>query len=88
MMQNLKTSGVQVREHTFTTASNSRRTMQLLQLVRERRLAIPEDDELIDELVALRLVESSPGVYRYDHDAGRHDDLATAVSLVADRLIL
>lgn len=87
MMQNLKTSDVQVREHTFTTASNSRRTMQLLQLVRERRLAIPEDDELIDELVALRLVESSPGVYRYDHDAGRHDDLATAVSLVADRLI-
>jgi hypothetical protein len=74
-------------EFTFSASSNSRRVLTLLQLVREHRLALPDDPELIEELVALRLVETSPGVYRHDHDPGRHDDLATAVSLVAQHLV-
>jgi hypothetical protein len=87
LMQRLRVEHVDVIEHTFTTASNSRRALELLQLVREQRLALPPDEELIDELVALRLRETSPGVYRFDHDPDRHDDRAVACSLVANYLL-
>ena len=83
MMQRLRRRGVTCREHSFTAGSNSRRTLLLLQLVRERRLHLPEDRELVDELVNLRVREVSPGVYRYDHDPTKHDDRVTALSLVA-----
>jgi hypothetical protein len=83
MMQRLRRRGVLCREHAFTASSNSRRTLLLLQLVREHRLQLPDDRELVDELMNLRVREMSPGVYRYDHDATKHDDRVTALSLVA-----
>lgn len=83
MIQRLRAAGVTCREHTFTAASNSRRTLLLLQLVREHRLRLPDDPELVDELVNLRAREPSPGVYRTDHDSNKHDDRVTALSLVA-----
>lgn len=87
MMQSLRRRGLRVIEHTFSASSNSRRALALLQLVRERRLKIPDDPELIDELVNLRLVERAPGVYRHDHDVGKHDDRATALGLAALHLL-
>jgi phage terminase large subunit-like protein len=83
MVQRLRLRGVTCKEHVFTAASNSRRTLLVLQLVRERRLRLPDDPELIDELLNLRVREISPGQFRYDHDATKHDDRVTALSLVA-----
>jgi len=52
-------------------------------LLRERRIALPDDPGLRDELANVRLRETSPGVYRLDHDQGRHDDRAIALGLAA-----
>ena len=51
--------------------------------VREHRMALPDDAELLDELATVRLRESTPGVYRLDHDASGHDDRAVAIGLAA-----
>jgi hypothetical protein len=45
------------------------------------RLALPDDDDLLDELANLRVRESAPGVYRVDHDPDKHDDRAIALAL-------
>jgi hypothetical protein len=50
---------------------------------REHRLALPDDAELLEELATVRLRESTPGVYRLDHDASGHDDRAVAIGLAA-----
>jgi hypothetical protein len=52
-------------------------------LLRDHRLALPPDQELLDELATVRLRESAPGVLRLDHDAGRHDDRAVSLGLAA-----
>jgi hypothetical protein len=57
--------------------------MTLHQLFREHRLALPDDAGLLDELATVRLRESTPGVYRLDHDASGHDDQAVALGLAA-----
>lgn len=49
-------------------------------LLRDHRLALPDDRELLDELMTVRLRESAPGVYRLDHDSGQHDDRAVALA--------
>jgi hypothetical protein len=42
---------------------------------------------LIDELSHARLRESSPGVFRMDHDPSRHDDRAIALAMCAHTLL-
>jgi hypothetical protein len=59
----------------------ARQTLHLL--LRDHRLALPDDRELLDELLTVRLRESSPGVYRLDHDSGNHDDRAVSLGLAA-----
>ena len=78
---------MQVVEHTFTAQSVSRLALRLHGAIRDRALALPDDAELLDELANVRLRETSPGVYRLDHDAGRHDDRAVALALAADYLL-
>ena len=56
-------------------------------LLREHRLALPQDPQLLDELANVRLRETSPGVYRMDHDPDKHDDQAIALALAANHLI-
>ncbi len=56
-------------------------------LLREHRLALPQSQQLLDELANVRLKESSPGVYRMDHDPDKHDDQAIALALAANHLI-
>jgi hypothetical protein len=46
-------------------------------------MALPDDEELLNELVTVRLRESSPGVYRLDHDSGQHDDSGVPPELAA-----
>jgi hypothetical protein len=50
-------------------------------------VALPEDPELLAELRNIRLRESSPGVYRLDHERGRHDDRAIVLAMAAGYLV-
>ena len=74
MVQRLRSRGLQVEEFTFSQQSTGRLAVALHTTIRDHRLAIPDDEELIDELVNVRLRETSPNVYRLDHDPDRHDD--------------
>lgn len=87
MVQRLRGEGLHVIEHTFTATTNSRRALVILELVRSRRLLLPEDDELVQEFASVRMRQLGPGVFRYDHDPGRHDDRVTAVGLGAVHLL-
>lgn len=68
-------------EHQFSAQSNAKVALNLHRLVRERRLLLPDDPELLDELANVRLRETSPGVYRLDHEVGAHDDGAVALGI-------
>lgn len=86
LTQRLRARGVRAVEHAFTQQSVSRLALRLHQLVGDRALALPGDGDLLDELANVRLRETSPGVYRMDHDPGRHDDRAIALALAAAHL--
>jgi phage FluMu gp28-like protein len=83
----VKSRGVRITEFSFSSQSISRLALRLHGLIRDRALALPDDPELLDELANVRLRETSPGVYRLDHDHGRHDDRAIALALGAEHLL-
>lgn len=84
--QRLRARGVHVIEFPFTSTSVSKLALRLYQLIRDHALALPNDAELLEELMNVRLRETSPGVYRLDHESGRHDDRAIALALGAQHL--
>jgi len=45
------------------------------------RLELPADEDLTEELTAVRLRKNSLGIYRLDHDTSGHDDQAIALAL-------
>jgi hypothetical protein len=81
MVQRLRARGLQVEEFNFSQQSTGRLAVGLHTTIRDHRLAIPDDEQLIDELVNVRLRETSPNVYRLDHDPDRHDDRAVTLAL-------
>jgi phage terminase large subunit-like protein len=83
LIQRLRSRRVKISSHTFSSRSNAELALTLHNLLRERRIVLPDDPELRDELTNVRLRETSPGVYRIDHDQGRHDDRAIALGLAA-----
>jgi hypothetical protein len=85
--QRFAAQGVRVTEFSFTAASVGRLATSLFNAIRDAALALPDDDELLDELAHVRLRENSPGVYRLDHDANRHDDRAVALALAVTTLL-
>lgn len=87
LLQRLKEKGLTAEEFPFTAASVGKLASTLYGLLRDRNLGLPDDAELIDELAHVRLVEKSPGVFRMDHDRGRHDDRAVALALAAQHLL-
>jgi hypothetical protein len=90
MMQHLKSKGIPVTEFSFGPTSVGKLGTTMLQLIRERALALPleeDEPELVSELRNIRVKETSPGVYRLDHDRGRHDDRAVALALAAHALL-
>lgn len=86
LTQRLRSRGVEVVEFAFTQQSGSRLALTLHRLIGDHELALPDDAELLDELANVRLRETSPGVYRLDHTAQRHDDRAMALALAAQAL--
>jgi len=83
LAQRLRSRSVRVEEWAFTAQSVGRLGANLHLLLRDHRLALPPDRDLLDELATVRLRESAPGVYRLDHDAGQHDDRAVSLGLAA-----
>ena len=81
MVQRLRSRGLQVEEFTFSQQSVGRLAVGLHNVIRDHRLALPDDPELVDELVNVRLRETAPNVYRLDHDPDRHDDRAVALAM-------
>ncbi|HSK04400.1 MAG TPA: hypothetical protein VK932_24265, partial [Kofleriaceae bacterium] len=65
---------------------NAKRAAVMAGMLRDRRLGLPDDEELIEELAGLILIERSPGQFRIDHRPGKHDDRAQAIALVASEL--
>ena len=59
----------------------------LYRLLRDHLLDIPDDEDLVDELATVRLEERAPGVYRVDHEDGRHGDRVASLGLVAHKLL-
>ena len=43
--------------------------------------------DLLNELANVRLRETTPGVYRLDHDPDQYDDRAIALGLAANQLL-
>lgn len=83
LAQRLRARGIVVEEWTFSGVSVGRLAMVLHLLLRERRFALPDDADLLHELASVRLRETTPGVFRLDHDSGQHDDRAVALGLAA-----
>lgn len=87
MFQRLRGAGVKVNEFTFSQGSIGKLAVTLHTAIRDHHLALPDDEDLIDELANIRLRETSPGVYRLDHDPDKHDDRGIALSLAAQRIL-
>lgn len=85
--QRLTAAGVAVIEFAFTQASIGKLALTLFNLLRDHEVALPDDGELVDELANVRLLHPGPGLWRIDHDAGRHDDRAISLALAAQRLL-
>ena len=81
MVQRIANRGVSIETTNFTPQSNDRMAVALHTTIRSHRLAIPPDQELIDELVNMRLVEKSPNQFKLDHDPDKHNDRGTAIAL-------
>ena len=85
--QEARAAGVKMPEFPFTAASVGRIALSLHQAIRNHRIALPDDEVLLDELVSVRLRKNTLGIYRLDHDAGQHDDQAIALALGAHHLL-
>lgn len=82
-----KEAGLKVAEFAFSTASVGRLAATMVELLRSHRLALPDEEDLLDELREVRLVEKSPGQYRIDHERGKHDDQVISLALAAQQLL-
>jgi phage terminase large subunit-like protein len=87
MAERLRGRGIVVTEYLFSQSSVGRLAATLHLLLRDGALALPADEELLDELANVRLRETTPGVFRMDHDRDRHDDRAVALALAAHQLL-
>lgn len=81
MRQELAQMGRKVREFKFTPTSVGELGSAMVMALQNRQVWLPDREELRDELLNVRLKESSPGVYRLDHDDKRHDDQAVAIGM-------
>lgn len=87
LTQRLSRAGVRVEKFDFTQASVGRLALALFEALRNRTLALPDDEDLLDELRNVRLREASPGTFRIDHDPDKHDDRVIALALAVQRLM-
>jgi hypothetical protein len=87
LAQRLRTAGLRVHEFVFSQTSVGRLASALHTTIRDHRLALPDDTELIDELSRVKLRETAPGVLRMDHSPDAHDDRAIALALASHEFV-
>jgi phage terminase large subunit-like protein len=87
LAQRLRAHHITVDEYNTSAQGVGRLASTLLNLFRTRLLGLPDDPDLIDELINLRIREPQPGQYRIDHDPQRHDDRGIALALAAQHLL-
>lgn len=81
LSQGVRKAGVSATEFTFSPANIDRLARALYVALRDRTVALPDDEALITELSQVKLVERGVGQYRIDHAAGQHDDMAIVVAM-------
>jgi hypothetical protein len=87
LAQRLRDRRISAEQFTFSQANVGRLALTMYNLLRDNALDLPDNDALVDELAAVRLREVSPGSYRIDHDANRHDDQAIALAMASAHII-
>jgi hypothetical protein len=87
MMQSLKGRGVRVAEHSFTAKSNDKAATLLHTMLRDGLVDLPDEPDLLDELLHVRVVETAQGLLSVDTTPGRHDDQVDALGIVAVTLM-
>jgi hypothetical protein len=87
MLQALRARSVRVSEYQFTARSNDKMATLLHTLLRDGQIDLPDKRELLDELLHVRVVETSAGLLSVDTVPGRHDDQVDALGIVAVRLM-
>ena len=90
LVERLKAAKVRCVQFDATPASNNRLGRAMHQLLREGLLSIPDDEDLVDEFLGMRLTETRPGYVRleFDRSAGSgHGDVVQAVALAALHLL-
>jgi hypothetical protein len=80
VLQRLRTRGIRAREFNFSPSAKQRLASTLLQSVNDRTLRLYPVGGLREELLGLRVKQTSSG-WTFDHEAGGHDDRAVALSL-------
>lgn len=81
MVEQLRKAGVRTEEFVFSSTSVGKIATAIMQSLRGRTLSLPDDEDLRQELLAVRLRETSPNVLRIDHKSGGHDDRVIAVAM-------
>jgi hypothetical protein len=87
MLQRLRRRGIRADEFTFSQGSKQRLAATLLSSLNAGRFRLYEAPGLRDELLGLRLEQSKAGLWSFNHQAGGHDDRASALALVAVGLL-
>lgn len=82
LAQRLRAQGIAAQEFAFTSQSKQRLASTLLSTINSGNLELYEAEGLRDELLALRLVQSSSGSWAFDHKRSGHDDRAVALALM------
>jgi hypothetical protein len=83
LAQRLRAQGVSADEFNFSSQSKQRLASTLLSTLNAGHLELYEAEGLRDELLALRLVQSTSGAWAFDHARSGHDDRAVALALMA-----
>lgn len=81
MRQNLARSGIRVKEFKFTPTSVGELGSGLVLALENLQVWLPKIAALKDELMHVRLKQTTPGSYRLDHDEKRHDDQAVTIGM-------
>lgn len=64
LLERLRARGIRAEEFAFTSTSVGRLASGLFLAIRDGALELPDDADLLDELANVRLVETSPGLFR------------------------